>query len=68
MQFLKPGLRPLKSIEKAKTRQAHTFPMKKGMGDHYGTGVRAKIGEMRDGYGFESLSPSKLKKPPRSLA
>lgn len=68
MQFLKAGLKPLKSIEKAKTRQAHTSPMIKGMGDHYGSGIRAKIGRMRDGMGMKDIDPAKLKTPPRSVA
>lgn len=50
-------------------RGSHTSPSKFGMGDHYGTGERAKIGKLRGPtVGFESLSPSKLKEPPKSLA
>lgn len=49
-------------------RFAHTAGSPKGMGDYYGTGVRAKIGKMRDGMGMVQISPPKMKKPPRSLA
>jgi hypothetical protein len=46
---------------------AHTNPSQQGMGDFYGTGIRAKIGKMRDGMGFQQVSPEKLKKPPKSV-
>lgn len=49
-------------------KQAHTSNSKFGMGDHYGTGIRQKIGRMRDGTGMEEISPKKLKTPPRGLA
>lgn len=39
------------------------------MGDYYGTGIKAKVGRMReDQLGFNSVPPKKLMKPPRSLA
>ena len=47
--------------------QAHTPASSKGLGDYYGTGVRQKLGRVRSGLGMETLSPSKLKKPPRSV-
>jgi hypothetical protein len=47
--------------------QAHTPASSKGMGDYYGTGVRAKLGRMRDGMGMQTLSKNQLSKPPRSL-
>lgn len=53
---------------KTNRKQVHTPKSPKGMGDYYGTGIVAKIGRMRDGMGFEQLSPTQLKKPPRSLA
>ena len=65
---------------KSTNRQAHTSNTKKGsgdwhvshssmgMGDYYGTGVKAKLGTMRDGVGMKKITPKKLKTPPRSLA
>lgn len=50
-------------------KQAHTDNTKYGMGDHYGTGVRAKIGKMRDdSMGAHYMTPKKLKVPPKSIA
>lgn len=55
------SLKPLKN--------AHTAPTKYGMGDNYGTGIKQKLGRMReDSMGMISLSPKKLKKPPKNLA
>lgn len=57
---------------KMKSKNAHTAkPNQSGraMGDYYGTGVKAKVGRMReDSLGFNSVPPKKLMKPPRSLA
>jgi hypothetical protein len=39
-----------------------------GMGDYYGTGIKAKVGKMREGHGQIQSTPKQLKKPPRSLA
>lgn len=51
---------------------AHTAkPSKSGMslGDYYGTGIKAKVGRMReDQLRFNSVPPKKLMTPPRSLA
>ena len=50
-------------------KNAHTSNSKYGMGDHYGTGIRAKVGKMReDSMGMRDLTPKKLKSPPKSLA
>lgn len=52
-----------------KNRFAHTANTKYGMGDNYGTGIKAKLGKMRDGsVGMIALSPKKMKTPPKSLA
>ena len=51
-----------------KPRFAHVANTKYGMGDYYGTGVKNKVGKMREGVGNRPVSPSKLKSPPRSLA
>lgn len=55
-------------MKKSNPSQWHVNKSQIGMGDFYGTGIRQKIGRMRDGLGFEAVSPTKLKKPPRSLA
>lgn len=49
-------------------KNAHSSNAKMGMGDHLGTGIRAPLGRIRDGMGMKEIKPSKLKKPPRSLA
>jgi|BogFormECP03_OM2_1039629.scaffolds.fasta_scaffold00001_41 hypothetical protein len=59
---------PRKQTSKKPYRFAHTAGSKKGLGDYYGTGVRAKLGTMRSGMGMQTLSSKQLKKPPRSLA
>jgi len=51
-----------------KNRFAHTAATKYGMGDYYGTGIKAKVGKMRDGMGMKPISQKKMKNPPRSLA
>jgi hypothetical protein len=56
----------MKKVKAPKT--AHTSDSKKGMGDYYGTGITAKIGKMKEGVGFESLTKKQLKTPPKSLA
>ena len=55
-------------IPKTKHVEWHTSKNKMGLGDYYGTGITAKIGRMRQGTGFEDLSPKKLKTPPKTLA
>lgn len=48
---------------------AHTSDSKIGMGDHYGSGIRQKIGRVRDSYTESpTMSKKKLKNPPKSLA
>jgi hypothetical protein len=49
---------------------AHTAHTKYGMGDYYGTGIKAKIGTDRGGYSpnYNPVPKSTLKKPPKSLA
>ncbi len=49
-------------------RFAHVANTKYGMGDNYGSGIRNKVGKMREGPGNYPVKPSKLKSPPRSLA
>jgi len=56
------------ALPKSKHVVAHASSQKKGMGDYYGSGILAKIGRQREGIGFESISPKKLKVPPKNLA
>ena len=52
-----------------KNRFAHTQNTQYGMGDNYGTGIKAKLGKVRrDTMGMVALSPKKLKTPPKTLA
>lgn len=52
-----------------KNRFSHVQNTKYGMGDSYGTGIKAKIGTMRDNsVGMVKVSEKELKKPPKSLA
>lgn len=52
-----------------KNRFSHTANTPYGMGDHYGTGIKAKLGKMReDSMGMITLNPQKLKNPPKNLA
>jgi hypothetical protein len=50
-----------------KPRFAHTANTKYGMGDNYGTGVKAKLGTMREGPGMVKLSKKKIGTPPKSV-
>ncbi len=47
---------------------AHTPRSPQGLGDYRGTGIRAKLGRIRDGTGMKEVTPGKMKNPPRSLA
>jgi hypothetical protein len=49
------------------SKEAHASASQKGMGDYYGTGVRAKVGRMRDGAGTYGVSRRGLKTPPKSV-
>lgn len=52
-----------------KNRFAHTQNTPYGMGDNYGVGVKQRMGRMRDSsMGMMSMTPKKLKIPPKSLA
>lgn len=51
------------------TKEWHASNAKTGSGDYYGTGIKQKQGRIRDDYmGTISMTPEKLKKPPKSLA
>jgi len=50
-------------------KNAHTPNTKYGMGDYYGTGVKQKLGRVRDDtIGMIRISRKGLKTPPKSLA
>jgi hypothetical protein len=49
-------------------RFAHTNKSPKGMGDHYGTGIKQKLGKVIEGMGMKEITPKKLKTPPKNLA
>lgn len=50
-----------------KPKFSHTANTKYGMGDNYGTGIRAKLGKMRDGTGMATLNKKQLGTPPKSV-
>lgn len=58
----------MKQNKRANRTQTHTPKSPKGLGDFYGTGIRAKIGRMRSGMGMETLNSKELKNPPKNLA
>jgi hypothetical protein len=50
-------------------KQAHVANTKYGMGDHYGQGIKAKLGRMRgNSMGMVQVDKKGMKTPPRSLA
>lgn len=55
-------------MKKKAPKEAHTANTKYGMGDYYGTGIRAPLGKIRDMTGMVEVSHKKMKKPPKSLA
>jgi hypothetical protein len=55
-------------MKKSKShKEWHVGDKKYPMGDYYGTGVRAKIGRMRDGTGMVNVSKKQLGNPPKSV-
>lgn len=57
-----------KQPKRGKTYEAHTEPPKYGMGDYYGTGVKAPVGKVRDAtVGYRPVSRKGLKTPPTSV-
>lgn len=47
---------------------SHTSPMKKGMGDYYGSGVKNPVGKPRDVFSEKAPKAKNIGKPPRTLA
>jgi hypothetical protein len=65
---LKPKKSPIMG-NKAKNAEAHTAPVKFGMGDYRGTGDKAPIGKLRSTTtGYNPVSKKRLGKPPKSTA
>lgn len=56
-------MKPVKGL-----KNAHTPNTKCGMGDYYGTGIKAPTAKLIDGMGLKEVPPKKTMKPPRSLA
>jgi hypothetical protein len=51
-----------------KPRFSHEANTKYGMGDNYGTGIRQKLGTVRDDtVGMKKLSKKQMENPPRSV-
>lgn len=51
-----------------RTKEAHASPSKVGSGDYYGSGIKQKVGIIRDDYLNNPVPAKKMKKPPKSLA
>jgi hypothetical protein len=45
----------------------HVSHTSMGMGDYYGTGVKAKIGKVIEGQGMKPLSKKQMGTPPKSV-
>ncbi len=58
----------MKAKPSKRIKEAHTAPTKYGMGDYYGTGIKQKMGKVRDTYLDNKISSKKMGKPPKSLA
>lgn len=59
----------MKSLKAKKKGEAHTAPTPYGMGDYYGTGLKAPLGKMRGStVGYRPVSRGKLGEAPKSLA
>ena len=65
---MKPGNSRPQSTGKTKSVEAHCMHTKYGMGDYCGTGIKQKVGRMREDYsGMSGMTPKKLKTPPKSV-
>jgi hypothetical protein len=57
----------MKSIKAPK--ESHVANTKFGMGDYYGSGIKNKVGKMRENsMGANDVSMKKLKSPPKKIA
>lgn len=59
-----------KDLDRTQHREAHVAPVKFGRGNFYGSGIRAKVGRMRDSYvtDHKAISEAQKNQPPKSLA
>lgn len=65
---VKNDLKGLPSSKPKSAKESHTDHTKYGMGNYYGTGVKAPIGRIRDSsVGFRPVSKHQLSVPPRSV-
>jgi hypothetical protein len=57
-------------MKKGKTshKETHAPRSQVGTGDYYGSGIRQKVGRVRNSYMVPKESNEKLNKPPKSLA
>jgi hypothetical protein len=56
----------MKKLKPAK--EWHSSNQKFGMGDYYGSGIKNPMGRIRENMIMQPVKPSKIKKPPKSLA
>jgi len=60
-------MKPLKPLKRV--RETHVSNTKMPMGDYYGSGIKQKVGRLRDDYmGTSTTTSNKTGKPPKSLA
>jgi hypothetical protein len=58
-----------KKPKRGKTYEAHTSPTKYGMGDYYGTSMKAPVGKVRDvSVGYRPVTAKQLRTKPKNLA
>lgn len=59
----------MSSSKTTKHKEWHSSNQKYGMGDYYGSGIKQPIGRVRESYlDNYSMTPKKMKTPPKSLA
>jgi len=65
---LRPGKTQSLPKNKTKNHESHTSPTRFGMGDYYGSGVKQKMGRMRDDtLGYIPVSKRQMGTPPKSV-
>lgn len=65
---LRPGKTQSLPKNRTKNVEAHTSPTRFGMGDHYGSGYKQKMGRLRDDtLGYIPVSRKKMGTPPKSV-
>lgn len=55
------------SAVKKPSGDSHVSHTSMGMGDYYGTAIKAKLGKVREGMGLNPISKTKIGKPPKSV-